>query len=260
MVDNNVDGIDRSGYITRFMNYQYVLPSENKGVTGGRNAGIKQAKGEYLLFLDDDAFLYPENALGLIEEAFEEHPRVKILAHKSINYYTKKIDRNEFPHPDKTRDPDQPFKTYRYVGVAHTIMRELFEELGLYEEDFFYSMEEWDFAYRAINHGYEILYEPRIWVYHKKHKSGRVINWQRFEYDLLNKLKVDYMHLPYKYFLPNALIWILYALIKSRGRARLVKTFTKYRQWRKTAKGKRNPLGREAINYVKACGGNIWSR
>lgn len=110
-VDNNADKIDRSGYLKAFPHAQYIPMDYNGGVTGGRNAGIKQSRGEYLIFIDDDAFLHSKkNPLDLIAEAFKEHPRVKILAHKSINYYTGKIDRNEFPHPDKSRDSDQTFR------------------------------------------------------------------------------------------------------------------------------------------------------
>lgn len=260
LVDNNQDSFDRSIYLKNFNHSQYIKTDKNKGVAGGRNEGIRNAKGDYLLFIDDDAFIYPVNCLDLIVEAFNKFPEVKILAHKSINYYTSTIGKWEFPHPNKNLDPDMEFKTYWFIGVAHSIRKELFDAVGLYEEDFFYSMEEWDLSYRTINKGYNILYYPNVWVYHKKHPEGRLINLKLLEYHLLNKMKVGYMHLPMQYFFINCFLWGIYALYKSNFKVNLFTLIKKFLVWKEASKSKRNVLNKLAIKYVKSCGGNLWRR
>lgn len=48
-----------------------IINQENKGLSGARNAGIYQAKGEYLMFVDADDWLEP-NAFEAISEKFNQ--------------------------------------------------------------------------------------------------------------------------------------------------------------------------------------------
>lgn len=51
-------------YIKNYTNTKYIR-QENKGLSEARNVGIREAKGEYILFLDSDDYLY-ENILKKI--------------------------------------------------------------------------------------------------------------------------------------------------------------------------------------------------
>ena len=54
-----------------FSNLKIVHLSENHYAGGGRNAGLNEAKGDYVLFVDADDYLYP-NVLGsLLSEVFD---------------------------------------------------------------------------------------------------------------------------------------------------------------------------------------------
>lgn len=260
LVDNNADGIDRSKYLNNFNHSQYKQMSTNTGVAGGRNMGINSSRGEFLIFFDDDAFVYPINCLDNIEKSFHDNPEVKILAFKSINYNTKKIDRAEFPHPNKNRNPDISFKTFRFIGVAHAIKKDLFQYVDLYQEDFFYMAEEWDLSYACINAGYQILYNPYVWVYHKKHISGRLINLNVLENALLNKMKIGYRFLKLPYFVLNIFIWTVFVIIKSGFRINIFSIYRKFFNWMKFSDIKRTVLNKDAVQYIQNCGGSIWRR
>jgi glycosyltransferase involved in cell wall biosynthesis len=61
------------------------IDQENKGVSLARNAGIDQAKGKYLLFIDPDDYVEP-NSLGRVLAAADEHrAQIAILGYKFLN-------------------------------------------------------------------------------------------------------------------------------------------------------------------------------
>jgi len=47
----------------------------NSGVSAARNLGVTQARGEYLVFLDDDDFFKPD-ALAILDAFFRNHPGI----------------------------------------------------------------------------------------------------------------------------------------------------------------------------------------
>lgn len=48
-----------------------VINQENKGLSGARNAGLKKAKGKYILFIDSDDYIL-ENSLKLLIETIDK--------------------------------------------------------------------------------------------------------------------------------------------------------------------------------------------
>ena len=66
LVDNNADETDRSSFLSPFVRWQYVKLGYNKGVSA-RNDGANAARGSYMVFVDDDAFLNPEGVLDRYE-------------------------------------------------------------------------------------------------------------------------------------------------------------------------------------------------
>ena len=258
LIDNNEDALNRSAFFDRFRHATYYKPRVNRGVSGGRNDGLARAKGEILIFLDDDAFIHPPNFPDRLGEIFDRDTRLGAVAFKSVNYYTGKSDPSEFPHTNKRRDPDQSFLTFRFIGVGHAIRASALKQTGPYVDDFFYAGEEFDLSWRLIKCGYTILYEPDIWVQHKKHPGGRLSGSRACEQLLLNKLRLAYMHLPLGYFILNSALWCAFAIWLARGHLDLIAVARRYISWRRDNRDKRQPMGAAAIAYVRECGGAVW--
>ena len=198
VVDNNSD--EETVQIVRktFNKARLITLSTNQGVAAGRNAGIKAAAGEVLVFIDDDAVLRDKAASKKIVSAFRDNPRLGILGFAERNYYA----------------PDQPvqwhyqgrshavwatkeFEAAYFPGAGHAIRAAALKNTGLYPEEYFYSTEEKDLAYRMINAGWDIWYTPDVEVFHKVNLNERNL-WRNY-FDVRNHIWFAWRLLPWPY-------------------------------------------------------------
>lgn len=115
--------------------YIYIGPEESKGGNYARNTGIRNAKGEYIAFLDDDDEWMPEK----IEKqyaVFQDHPEISFVACARIYEYDfqKQI-------PQKTSDLIEGdlsriiFTTMPYTTSAIMVKKALLTEVGMFDEN-----------------------------------------------------------------------------------------------------------------------------
>jgi GT2 family glycosyltransferase len=160
-----------------------ALP-ENRGFTGGNNAGIRAAQGEFIVLLNNDTEVDPR-WLEEILAAFERHPEAGIVASKM-----KLFDRRDTFHTagDFYRLDGIPgnrgvweidqgqYDREEYVfsacGGSAAYRKSMLDQIGLLDEDFFYSCEDVDLAWRAQLAGWKCVYAPRAVVYHKLSATG----------------------------------------------------------------------------------------
>lgn len=158
--------------------------SSNRGFTGACNAGMKIASGEFIALLNNDTEVDIHWAEELVS-AFERHPDAGFIASKMMLF-----DRRDHFHAagDFYRVDGQPgnrgvwqkdigqFDREEYVfsacGGSSIYRRTMLEDIGLLDDDFFFSCEDLDLAWRAQLKGYQCLYVPRAIVYHQLSATG----------------------------------------------------------------------------------------
>lgn len=69
-----------------------VIEQENKGLGGARNTGIKNARGNYLFFLDSDDFLLPNKMQNILYHALQDDLDIIEFGAIRVNQDYKKID------------------------------------------------------------------------------------------------------------------------------------------------------------------------
>jgi GT2 family glycosyltransferase len=190
----------------------YIESNENLGVTKGRNFALQYAKGEIIIFLDDDAVLQNKDALKNAIAAFErpgfENRPVAIVSFKVLYYDTLKMQENALPHKLFSEYKDkESFFTYYFAGGAHAIKRSVLEQVGNLPAEFFYGMEEYDLSYRILDNGYCIKYDSSIVMLHKESPLGRKPVHVKQRMMWVNKTKVAYRYLPKIYFYSTAVMW-----------------------------------------------------
>ena len=240
--------------------FRYVVAPENLGVSRGRNYAISLSKAQILFFLDDDALLRNKDALRYILPIFEgEGPRpVGIAAFKVYYASTGEMQINAFPHKRFAEFKDTPhFDAAYFSGAAHAIRRSVFEQVGVYPENFFYGMEEYDLSYRALNAGYSIRYDHRVTILHKESPAGRLTPKEKLRGMWINKSKVAWKYLPLPYFLTTALLWSLEYVKKSGGN---IGGF--FKGWGQIVgipgAEKRAPVGKAATAYLRRVKARLW--
>ncbi len=156
-----------------------VVPlGENKGFSAAVNAGIKASEAEYVALLNNDTEVDP-GWLGALVRAAESHPEAGLFASKLVNFYDRSLldgagdalRRGGLPyrigHKELDRGQfDEPAFVFSACAAAALYRRTLFEEIGLFDEDFFSNCEDADLSFRAQLFGYRCLYVPGSVVYH----------------------------------------------------------------------------------------------
>jgi GT2 family glycosyltransferase len=162
-----------------------VLPlHENRGFAAACNAGIAATSGEIVALLNNDTEADP-GWLKEVVAAFDRHPKAGLVASKMLLF-----DRRDTFHtagdlycvdgtprnrgvwqPDQGQYDEEEY-VFSACGGSAAYRRAMLNEIGLLDEDFFYSCEDLDLAWRAQLAGYRCAYAPRAVVYHKLGATG----------------------------------------------------------------------------------------
>lgn len=115
-----------------------VFNERNFGVAGGRNSGLKEASGDYLMTIDDD-ILVPDDYDNKFIEACTKIERLGItgINVESSIYPIKKID-----------GVSMQIKDGNLGGGCLCMRRDVFEQVGYYSTDFVYGGEDCDMYIR----------------------------------------------------------------------------------------------------------------
>jgi GT2 family glycosyltransferase len=171
-----------------------IANSENKGFGPANNQGAKLAKGEYLFLLNSDTII-KNNILLELEKFLIKNKDVGIVAPK---LFLKDGSEQPFAFGDyprllslifeKFKKPPKylngPFEVEWVSGAALIIRRELFKQLGGFDEKFFMYFEDIDLCKRVKEMNYKIFVNPKISLTHLCGKSpARFVKRKSYYYE-----------------------------------------------------------------------------
>jgi GT2 family glycosyltransferase len=240
---------------------KYFDAPENLGVARGRNYAIQKGKAPILIMLDDDAVLQNKDCLTNLVEEFEnknsEKPKA-IVSFKVLYFENLQMQVNALPHKRFNEFKDKSFfETYYYAGGAHAVKRDVITALGMYPDDFFYGMEEYDLSYRILEAGYSICYSDRIVMLHKESPQGRKPKNEKLRMMWVNKSKVAYRYLPKKYFYSTSFMWSLqYLKITGFNLPGFIKGWKEI--FSIPGSEKRTPVSTATLEYLKKVKARLW--
>jgi len=185
VVDNSVRGPLLSELPDSHAELKYIRNGMNLGIAG-RNIGLRNAKGEYIITLDDDIYGITDESLRRIVNIFSDNPNIGAICFKIIDEKHGRCS-NWCHHYKLEEFENRYFDTNEISEGAVAFRRDALVRSGLYPSDFFISHEGADLACRLINNGYRIIYCPDVVVKHNHAFGGRE-DWRRYYFDTRNQV------------------------------------------------------------------------
>jgi GT2 family glycosyltransferase len=170
LVDNNSTD-ETVDFITK--NYPSIILiklDSNKGFAEPNNIGAKIAKGEHLLFLNNDTIVTP-NFISELVKVMENDAKIAICQSLllkldgSVDSSGDFIDKLGVVYNSKTRT-DQIREISSARGASMLVRSSIFKKLNGFDEKFFVSFEDVDLGWRTWILGYRVFLAPASIVYH----------------------------------------------------------------------------------------------
>ncbi len=160
-----------------------VALDHNTGFTGAGNAGLRVAQGAIKILLNNDTEA-DSHWLAEVVAAFERHPPAGIIASKMLLFERRDTfhtagdlyRQNGLPanrgvwQKDEGQYAEGP--VFSACGGSAAYRSQMLDQIGLLDDDFFFSCEDIDLAWRAQLAGWQAIYAPRAVVYHKLSATG----------------------------------------------------------------------------------------
>lgn len=170
----------------KYPDINFIRSDINLGFAGGNNLGVKQAKGDYLFFVNNDTEFTPglvdtlaklldeHDEVGMVSPKiryFDQPDMLQYMGYTPMNYFTARnscigqfeIDKGQYDHLTG--------ETGYAHGAAMMVRKECIEKAGLMAENFFLYYEELDWCDHIKKAGYQVWLETHALIYHKESVS-----------------------------------------------------------------------------------------
>ena len=211
--DNSVEMIKNN-----FPDVKIIVCNKNLFYCEGYNLGISEARGDYILCINNDVILDSNFLLHAIK-GFSKHNKVGQVTGKIVNPVTGKIDSTGQFLSLSRRAIERGYRRkakYNYPeglvwgcpGSCVLYSRKMLEEIKLKDKEYFDSsykvyLEDLDLNWRANRLGWKAYYIPEAIAYHYRGMTGW-INSHRLGYlNLSSEFKVQFIRNRYATIIKN---------------------------------------------------------
>jgi len=198
VVDNNSQDNSRQLLANNFPQVQFIGLKNNIGFGKACNIGAREARGDFLLFLNPDTVV-SHDTIDFCRTFLQTNPRAGLVGPRILNQdgTLQKSCRRGFPTPvsafahfsglsrcfPKSRllgsyhlsylDESQPSIVDAISGSFLFLRKETFQHISGFDEQFFMYGEDIDLCKRIHDRGLEVWYRPEVSIIHFKARSSR---------------------------------------------------------------------------------------
>ena len=226
VVDNG--SVDESANMVKeeFPTVKLVAFPENRGFSAAVNIGIREAETEYVFLLNNDTVVL-EDTIAVLEAAMERHPKAFSVAAKMVQMKNPELidSAGDFycalgwafarGKDWKVEEFSKETPVFSACAGAALYRKDVFEEIGEFDENHFAYLEDIDIGYRANTYGYRNYYAPASVVLHAgSGSSGSRHNKFKVDLSSRNSIYLIYKNMPVLQVLLNLLFLLLGYLVK----------------------------------------------
>lgn len=194
LVDNASSDESVSFVKSKYPSIKIIQNDKNYGFAKGNNIGFKQAHGEYILFLNNDtqvtkdfldnlvAVLGSDRELGGVQAkvlSMTDPTRLDsvgaFLTNTGFLYHYGYLQKDNKKY-------DKPIYLYTAKGACMLFRKDVIDQVGLFDDEFFAYFEETDFCHRVWLAGYKIKYVPDAVIYHQIGGTSNSMNNSFIQY------------------------------------------------------------------------------
>jgi len=177
--DNGEDGTSQA--LAGMDKVCVLVNATRQGPSYGRNRGIKEARGEYVWFLDSDVTLPDQNLLERMVATFSANPETGSLGGEIVVHeqqagfaYGRKILWNAQNKRVPSSAGNSDLVKCDYLATCNCFTRkEYAQRLNGFDERFVFGAEDMDFGFRLKEFGYHNYVRHDLAVLHYHEKKGR---------------------------------------------------------------------------------------
>jgi GT2 family glycosyltransferase/glycosyltransferase involved in cell wall biosynthesis len=174
-----------------------IRGEQNFGFAGGNNRAAALAQGTYVVFLNNDMTVKEHFVQGLVDTV-QTNPEIACAGAMILNWDGSRFDfggsaadfaghafQTGYGRPAAPGLYDQPHPTLYACGGAMIVDRQIFLEVGGFDENYFIYYEDLDLGWRLWLLGYQVYYAPQAVAYHRHH--GTMSGFSDFRKSVLYK-------------------------------------------------------------------------
>ncbi|MEU1215687.1 glycosyltransferase family 2 protein [Streptomyces sp. NPDC005791] len=215
---------------------------ENLGCPGGRNEALDALAGfgdvDVVIELDDDGLLVDKDVFRTVQELYADDPRLGIVGFRIADEHGE-TQRRHVPRL-RAKDPMRRGLVTAFLGGGHAFSMKMLAETGPWPAEFFFTHEETDLSWRALDAGWKILYEPGLLLQHPKTSPARHAVYYRMT--ARNRVWLARRNLPLPLVPAYLGTWILLTAARTRSVPGLRAWAAGFVEGMRTGCGVRNPM------------------
>jgi hypothetical protein len=190
VVDNNSTDRTLEAISERYPAVNTIKNKENLGFAAANNQAFRQMNGRYALLLNSDTVL-TNGAVKELYDFMEGNPEAGMACGQLLNQDgSKQNSIANFPtlptlfcnetvlrillpkrFPSKRREYASPLKVDSCIGACLIVRKEAMDDIGFFDERYFFFLEETDWAYRMKLGGWRVYFVPSAKVFHAQGKT-----------------------------------------------------------------------------------------